>query len=166
MKIRLTAKKGEWILVDPEVNGVYMVNYDEHNWRLIIRQLETDRSVFPPHLRLRLLQDAWHLTKKELLSPGLCLRLLSYIKYEDDAAVWKLAYEMFRYFNSHTDGTPFGYRLHAMMRGLIDERIKTSGEGGLSTYERNLAALGRHAIFYKPTPWLEEVSKFLKEFGG
>ena len=166
LMMELTAESEEWIVVDPDVDGFYTINYDEKNWHLIIDQLESDREVFSPHLRMRLLRDAWHLTQKDLLSPAICLRLLSSLGSEDNEAIWDQAYAVFEYFIKNTDTTPFGHRLHAMIRSVIDERMGRSGENGLTKSQRKLACLGRHEICYQKTPWLEDVAKFLQEYGS
>lgn len=35
----------EWVLLNLNVTGYYLVNYDEENWRKIQTQLQTDLSV-------------------------------------------------------------------------------------------------------------------------
>ena len=142
----------------------FVVNYDDRNWHILIHQLETDRDALPPHSRLRLLQDAFLLTKKDLLSPAICLSLLSYIRVEEEPMIWKQALEMFQYFDEKVGWTPFGYRLHEMMRALIDARLKASvGRRELTRYEREVACLGRHQTCYQKTRWLEQIAQFLKK---
>ena len=153
----------EWIVVDPDVNGFYVVDYDQRNWRLLIGQLETDHEVFPSHLRLRLLQDAFYLTQVGVLDPSISLRLTYYVRNDDDADIWKQAAEILRYFSGKTKGSLIRHRLRAMMRMMVETGLKNPMEGNYRNYVREVACLSLHKSCYTMTPWLKSVASYLDE---
>jgi hypothetical protein len=45
---KFQTSSNEWILLNINVTGYYLVNYDENNWKKLQNQLQTDLSVGIP----------------------------------------------------------------------------------------------------------------------
>ena len=160
--MKVAGTNEDWILLDENVDGIYVVNYDVTNWRLLIRQLETDREALTLNSRFRLLIDACYLSEKELLSPAICFDMLSSVRFENDTALWRKAYEILKEYDDKLDRRPASYHLRAMMRDMIEERLKTITRYELSVDEMAIAKLGGHECSYEVSSWMEDVENYFE----
>jgi len=160
---QLRGSATDWVLADPEVDGFYVINYDEVNWGRLIRQLAIDHNLIPPHARLRLITDAWLLSEGGFLSPSILLRLLRYMGLEQYQKVWQKAQGIFKGLMHKLDKAPFGHRLGYMMRKIVDDKLEMIKEAqiGLTQTEREFACVAKHRICYSETKWLAEVDAYL-----
>ncbi|XP_065095603.1 aminopeptidase N-like [Ochlerotatus camptorhynchus] len=78
----------QWMIFNKRQFGFYRVNYDERNWRLIIKALRTNISSINPLNRVQLLDDAYNLYKVRKLNPRIFLELLTYMRNETDCLPW------------------------------------------------------------------------------
>lgn len=62
-EIVVPSTKNKWILGNLDFMGYYRVNYDIENWKLIIKQLKIDHSVFTPVERAALIFDSFTLAR-------------------------------------------------------------------------------------------------------
>ena len=79
--------ESNWILINGEMSSYVRVLYDEHNWRLIARQLMINHTVIPQVTRVQLLEDAFALATMEKLDIGIVLNLMEYLKLVKDEFV-------------------------------------------------------------------------------
>lgn len=84
--IRKTDKLKAYLL------GIYKVNYDEENWNLLIKYLQTDEYFNIPTLnRVQLISDAADLAFIGNLKYDIFFELLKYLKVEGEYLPWKAA---------------------------------------------------------------------------
>ncbi|XP_044745321.1 uncharacterized protein LOC123307169 [Coccinella septempunctata] len=92
-------KSSEWILVNLQTMGMFIVKYDDANWNLITKTL-SDKSRLediPSLDRFKLILDANQLTQFGLLSHESLLTTLLYLQHETNALVWSIALEYFNH---------------------------------------------------------------------
>ncbi|XP_030386994.1 aminopeptidase N [Scaptodrosophila lebanonensis] len=87
------AGANEWIILNPQVNSIYRVNYDEHNWRLIIETLNSASDFDRIHVlnRAQLLDDMMALAWKGPQSYKMAFNMLAYLPLERDLLPWQAA---------------------------------------------------------------------------
>ncbi|XP_048242735.1 aminopeptidase N-like isoform X1 [Haliotis rufescens] len=78
-----------WVVVNVQQYGYYRVNYEERNWMALVKQLELDHTVFPPLTRAQLINDAWALQQTGLVTMGIALRTLNFLKNDVDYVSWR-----------------------------------------------------------------------------
>ncbi|XP_023037703.1 aminopeptidase N [Drosophila willistoni] len=76
----------EWLLLNPQVYAIYRVNYDEHNWKMLINTLqnEVDYGGIPKINRVQLMDDLLALAALGEQSYDLVFELFEYLKLERD----------------------------------------------------------------------------------
>ncbi|XP_067653178.1 aminopeptidase N-like [Haliotis asinina] len=82
------SEENSWVVVNGQQWGYYRVNYEERNWMALIKQLETDHTVFLPVTRAQIVSDAWSLHDAGVLEIGIALRTHSFLKNEIDYVPW------------------------------------------------------------------------------
>lgn len=111
----------EWIMLNPQVNTIYRVDYDELNWRMIIATLNSSEDYQRIHVlnRAQLIDDLMALAGRDLRSYELVFSLLEYLQHESHSLPWIRALEVV-----HSQGN--------LLQGEKLEQFKVSGEFGLS----------------------------------
>ncbi|KAH8355088.1 hypothetical protein KR093_005376 [Drosophila rubida] len=81
----------EWIMLNPQVSTIYRVNYDAHNWRLIIETLNSTAHVGDIHVlnRAQLMDDIMALAWLNVQSYELAFSMLEYLPHEPHVVPWK-----------------------------------------------------------------------------
>lgn len=92
----------QWIILNPQVNTIYRVNYDDRNWRLIIHTLNSTENFGGIHElnRAQLMDDLMALSWTDMQSYELALSLLEYLPNEHHHIPWKRILEVL---NRHGD---------------------------------------------------------------
>ena len=85
--------------------GYYRVNYDEKNWRLIIKQLNEDHNKIHVINRAQLINDALNLASIGLLSYDLALGVTSYLDKETEYFPWFAALNGLEYVGTMLEET-------------------------------------------------------------
>uniref|UniRef100_A0A182Q4T0 Aminopeptidase n=1 Tax=Anopheles farauti TaxID=69004 RepID=A0A182Q4T0_9DIPT len=104
-KISTTVPNDDWIIFNRQQNGYYRVNYDAHNWELLIEALHTDPTQIHRRNRAQLVNDAYNLARAERLDLTVPLRLMGYLRKETEYAPWTAAGSALTYFNNKLRGT-------------------------------------------------------------
>lgn len=89
--LRLTnaSSPREWIMLNPQVNSIFRVNYDERNWRMIIKTLNSDQYDSIHILnRAQLLDDLLMLSSNREQSYDLAFAMLEYLPRESEPLPW------------------------------------------------------------------------------
>lgn len=55
--------KDQWVIFNLQQTGYYRVNYDDHNWNLLIQQLLNDHSAIATVNRAQIIDDALDLAR-------------------------------------------------------------------------------------------------------
>ncbi|ROT72060.1 putative aminopeptidase N-like [Penaeus vannamei] len=92
--------KDQWVIFNLQQAAYYRVNYDDHNWNLIIQQLKKDHQVICPINRGQIVDDAMNLARAGHLSYKLALDVLLYLRNEGEYLPWATGARKFVYIES------------------------------------------------------------------
>ncbi|KAK7792308.1 hypothetical protein R5R35_007753 [Gryllus longicercus] len=122
----LPAAPNEFIIVNPNEMGMYMVNYDPTNWQLLAAYLEASAggdgalAAVDVGSRAKLLHDAWNLALAGELAFGAALNMTLFLPRETEFAVWDTFFTMVDHVGRHTSGTPAGDKFQAYVCRLVE----------------------------------------------
>ncbi|XP_006740755.1 aminopeptidase N [Leptonychotes weddellii] len=88
----------EWVLLNLNVTGYYLVNYDEENWRKIQTQLQTNLSVIPVINRAQVIHDTFNLASARKVPVTLALNSTLFLIQEREYMPWEAALSSLSYF--------------------------------------------------------------------
>lgn len=72
--------------------GIYKINYDEENWKLIVKTLQSnDYTKIPTLNRVQLISDSADLAFIGNLKYDIFFDLVNYLKADDEYLPWKAA---------------------------------------------------------------------------
>lgn len=74
-----------------DFEGYYRVNYDQHNWNLIVQQLLDDPREISVINRAQLIDDAFNLARAGFLDYSVTFNLTRYLQNEIEYIPWKSA---------------------------------------------------------------------------
>lgn len=83
----------DWIKLNPDGHGYYLVNYEPKDWDLLIKELKKDPKTFTVNDRANLLFDAIQLSYAFQFSTDRLLDLFDYLKQEENYIPWTIAGE-------------------------------------------------------------------------
>ncbi|XP_042891235.1 aminopeptidase N-like [Penaeus japonicus] len=109
--------KEEWVIFNLQETGYYRVNYDDHNWNLLIRQLRDDHEAIHVVNRAQIIDDAMNLARAGQLSYATALDAYAYLKQEKDTLPWLSGLANIAYLQLMFQST---YASGALKRYLLD----------------------------------------------
>jgi aminopeptidase N len=71
-----------WIIGNIQHSGFYRVNYNQHNWNLLIEQLNNNHELIHPINRGQLLDDSFNLGRSTILDQIVFLNITKYLVKE------------------------------------------------------------------------------------
>ncbi|KFM56852.1 Aminopeptidase N, partial [Stegodyphus mimosarum] len=89
-----------WIIANIQEVGYYKVNYDEHNWKLLIQQFLNDHKKIHTVNRAQIIDDSLDLARAGQLNYHLALNTTLYLKNEEDYLPWKAALHGFSFIDN------------------------------------------------------------------
>ncbi|XP_063590569.1 aminopeptidase N-like [Penaeus indicus] len=92
--------KDQWVIFNLQQTGYYRVNYDDHNWNLIIQQLKKDHQVICPVNRGQIIDDAMNLARAGHLSYKIAIDAYAYLRKEDEYLPWATGVNQLHYIES------------------------------------------------------------------
>ncbi|XP_059227561.1 aminopeptidase N [Mustela nigripes] len=93
-----TRGSDEWVLLNLNVTGYYLVNYDVDNWRKIQTQLQTNLSVIPVINRAQVIHDTFNLASAQMVPVTLALNSTLFLNQEREYMPWEAALSSLSYF--------------------------------------------------------------------
>ncbi|XP_042843592.1 aminopeptidase N [Panthera tigris] len=88
----------DWVLLNLNVTGYYLVNYDNENWKKIQTQLQTDLSAIPVINRAQVIHDAFNLASAQKVPVTLALNNTLFLIQETEYMPWQAALSSLSYF--------------------------------------------------------------------
>ncbi|XP_030641461.1 thyrotropin-releasing hormone-degrading ectoenzyme-like [Chanos chanos] len=80
-----------WLLGNINQTGYFRVNYDLHNWRLLIEQLMTNPTIISVGNRAGLIDDVFNLARAGYLPQNVPLQIIRYLPQEKEFLPWHAA---------------------------------------------------------------------------
>ncbi|KAJ1527505.1 hypothetical protein ONE63_007477 [Megalurothrips usitatus] len=111
MQMDVDAAASEWLLINPNQIGYYLVNYDVTNWKLLLDALKSTPAAFDASTRTQLIHDALALARAGLLDYNVALPFLEVLRTEREAAPWRAGIEALTFLAGSLTTTDAGYAL-------------------------------------------------------
>ncbi|XP_047471492.1 aminopeptidase N-like [Penaeus chinensis] len=134
----------QWVIFNLQQTGYYRVNYDDHNWGLLIQQLKDDHEVIHVVNRAQIIDDAMNLARAGQLSYTVALEVYAYLKNEKENAPSVAARNNYDY-------------LRLMFSG-------TGAEAALEQYYLDSTLQDVTSISQIPPSFLEEAQRLLHQW--
>nr|XP_020822955.1 aminopeptidase Q isoform X2 [Phascolarctos cinereus] len=106
-EMQLSDSGHDWVTLNLNTTGYYMVNYDQLGWKKINLLLEKDPKAIPATDRMKLFDDAFRLSQHDYIEIETVLELTKYLAKEEEIIVWNtvlknlLTSNIFVNLNSH-----------------------------------------------------------------
>ncbi|KAL6259505.1 hypothetical protein P5V15_009423 [Pogonomyrmex californicus] len=121
--------KDNFIIVNPEEIGMFPVNYDSCNWKMLSQYLQgPDREKIPPLTRAKLLHDAWNLAYAGELCFSVALNMTLFLKEEKSHVVWEPVFTMIHHIGRRIEGLDVYLKFEAYIRSLLKPLYLELGE--------------------------------------
>ncbi|KAJ8968398.1 hypothetical protein NQ317_007791 [Molorchus minor] len=86
------ADEKDWVIFNNNMAGIYKINYDDDNWKMITKTLQSgDYHMIPTLNRVQLLSDAADLAFVGTLKYDVFFDMMEYLKSESEYLPWKTA---------------------------------------------------------------------------
>ncbi|CAO1423722.1 unnamed protein product [Diamesa serratosioi] len=120
--------KDQWVIFNIQLAGLYKINYDRHNWRLIVNALNgPDYKDINTINRAQLIDDAMDLAWTGKQDYGIALALISYMKQEDEYIPWKSALENLKSIENLLLRTPVFGAFKSYIQHIVEPIYKRVG---------------------------------------
>ncbi|XP_066603300.1 aminopeptidase N [Prorops nasuta] len=112
--------KDHFIIVNPEEIGMFPVNYDSCNWKMLSQFLQgPKRSTIPVLTRAKLLHDAWNLAYAGELCFSVALNMTLFLKEEKSHVVWEPVFTMIDHIGRRIENSYVYPKFEAYVRNLM-----------------------------------------------
>ncbi|XP_031844214.1 aminopeptidase N isoform X2 [Nomia melanderi] len=146
-----------YIIVNPEEIGMFPVNYDSHNWKMLSAYLQgPKRETIPDLTRAKLLHDSWNLAYAGELYFGIALNMTLSLKEERSHVVWEPVFMMIDHIGRRIEGSDVYPKFEAYIRTLLKplytelNELVVNNEPSWKTHMRSLAKHFLCRAGYKP----------------
>ncbi|KAG7187593.1 hypothetical protein KM043_016661 [Ampulex compressa] len=118
-----------FIIVNPEEIGMFPVNYDSCNWKMLSQFLQgPNRETIPVLTRAKLLHDSWNLAYAGELCFGIALNMTLFLKEERSHVVWEPVFTMIDHIGRRIEGSDVYPKFEAYIRSLLEPLYMELGE--------------------------------------
>ncbi|XP_058117344.1 aminopeptidase N-like [Anopheles ziemanni] len=124
-KISTNVPDDQWIIFNRQQTGYYRVNYDAHNWELIISALHDNPMQIHRRNRAQLVNDVYNIARAERIDLAVALRLMAYLRKETEYAPWTAAGSALTYFHNKLRGTPSFDHFRVYVNSLLADIYPT-----------------------------------------
>ncbi|XP_063887378.1 aminopeptidase N-like isoform X1 [Scylla paramamosain] len=125
--IRSLPNSSQWVIFNVQETGYYRVNYDENNWKQLIKQLKADHTKIHVNNRAQLIDDALNLARAGQLSYSLPMDLIAYLKSETSYTPWATALNNLAYIDKVFSRTGTYGSLKNFLLRLLGLQYKSIG---------------------------------------
>lgn len=126
--ISVNAAQHDWVLFNKQQTGYYRVLYDEHNYKLLTKQLnDANFTVIHRLNRAQLLDDTFDLAGQGFLPFSTFFQLFGYMKRESDYAPWGVAQRVASELTQLLSHTKHYSRLQTFMAGIMADPYAAVG---------------------------------------
>lgn len=146
-----TYDEDNFIIVNPEEIGMFPVNYDRCNWRLLSEYLQSDkRETIPVLTRAKLIHDAWNLAYAGELCFGIALNMTLSLKKERSHVVWEPVFMMIDHIGRRIQGTgsvqpKFEAYVRKLLIPLYDE-LNESNRDDEPSWKTHMRIMAKHFL--------------------
>lgn len=110
----------QFIIVNPEEIGMFPVNYDSCNWKMLSQFLQgPQRETIPVLTRAKLLHDSWNLAYADELCFRIALNMTLFLKQERSHVVWEPVFMMIDHIGRRIEDFEVYPKFEAYTRTLL-----------------------------------------------
>ncbi|OWF44859.1 Endoplasmic reticulum aminopeptidase 2 [Mizuhopecten yessoensis] len=132
----------KWMKGNYGMYGYYRVNYEESNWRALIKQLTDNHTVFSSTDRAGLIDDVCFLARAHKVSQTMALNMTKYLRNEGDYLPWSVALDCLTFIGERLRNKAVYDKLQKYTVGLMHPIIaKLSWEDTGSLLDKFLRSL-------------------------
>ncbi|CAH0554039.1 unnamed protein product [Brassicogethes aeneus] len=122
------AGEDEWVIFNNRLGGIYRTNYDEKNWNLLVKELQTNSETkIPIANKVQLLSDAGDLAYIGDLKYNIFFDLVKYLHKEQDYLPWKTALGKIGKIDSFLEKKPIYGEFKEYMKQLLQPMYSKMG---------------------------------------
>ncbi|XP_014485888.1 PREDICTED: aminopeptidase N [Dinoponera quadriceps] len=109
-----------FIIVNPEEIGMFPVNYDSCNWKMLSQYLQgPDREKIPALTRAKLLHDSWNLAYAGELCFSIAMNMTLFLREEKSHVVWEPVFTMIHHVGRRIEGLDVYPKFEAYIKSLL-----------------------------------------------
>ncbi|XP_015435689.1 PREDICTED: aminopeptidase N isoform X1 [Dufourea novaeangliae] len=149
--------KNNFIIVNPEEIGLFPVNYDPCNWKMLSQYLRSpNRETIPALTRAKLLHDSWNLAYAGELCIGIALNMTLSLKEERSHVVWEPVFMMIDHIGRRIEGSDVYPKFEAYILTLLTPlyvELNESVQPNEPSWRTHMRSLAKHFLCragYKP----------------
>ncbi|XP_069704251.1 aminopeptidase Ey-like isoform X2 [Periplaneta americana] len=131
-----------FVIMNPTGAGMFLVNYDQHNWKLISQNLQSSECKISKITHKKLLQDALSLYKAMELNISTALNLTLSLCNETDFSVWQPLVHRLFYIINNFEFTLVEDKLQVYLRRLLTPTFGENVPG-----ERNKSSIYDYPLY-------------------
>ncbi|XP_033735696.1 endoplasmic reticulum aminopeptidase 2-like [Pecten maximus] len=117
----------KWLKGNYGMYGYYRVNYEERNWRALIKQLNENHTVFSTADRAGLIDDVCFLARANKVSQTIALDMTKYLIHERDYLPWSVALNCLRFIGERLRNKAVYDKIQKYTEGLMHPVLSKLG---------------------------------------
>ncbi|XP_060075396.1 endoplasmic reticulum aminopeptidase 1-like [Ylistrum balloti] len=147
----------KWMKGNYGMFGYYRVNYEERNWRALIKQLTDNHTVFSAADRAGLIDDVCYLARAKKVSQALALDMTKYLVKEEDYLPWSVALDCLNYIGERLRSKAVYDKLQKYTVNLMSHSLSRLGwqDTGLQLDKFLRSVLINQALAFGHKPTIE-----------
>ncbi|XP_076397780.1 aminopeptidase N isoform X2 [Megachile rotundata] len=150
LKIPDITDDNHFIIVNPEEIGMFPVNYDSCNWKMLSQYLQgPDREKIPVLTRAKLLHDSWNLAYSGELCFSIALNMTLFLNEERSHVVWEPVFMMIDHVGRRIEGSDVYPKFEAYIRTLLKtlyEELKETEEPNEPSWKTHMRGMAKNFL--------------------
>ncbi|XP_029035079.1 aminopeptidase N isoform X2 [Osmia bicornis bicornis] len=139
-----------FIIVNPEEIGMFPVNYDSCNWKMLTQYLRgPNREKIPVLTRAKLLHDSWNLAYSGELCFGIALNMTLFLQEERCHVVWEPVFMMIDHIGRRIEGSEVYPKFEAYIRTLLKPlymELKVSEQASEPSWKSRMRGMAKNFL--------------------
>ncbi|XP_060067108.1 endoplasmic reticulum aminopeptidase 1-like [Ylistrum balloti] len=127
VKFQVDKDQVKWLKGNYGMYGYYRVNYEERNWRALVKQLADNHTVFSTVDRAGLLDDMCYLARANKVSQTLALDMTEYLIKEKEYLPWSVALNCLSFIGERLRNTAVYSKFQKYMESLMQPLLVKLG---------------------------------------
>ncbi|XP_076290269.1 aminopeptidase N isoform X1 [Lasioglossum baleicum] len=145
-----TYGEDNFIIVNPEEIGMFLVNYDRCNWRMLSEYLQgPNRKTIPVLTRAKLIHDAWNLAYAGELCFEIALNMTLSLKEERSHVVWEPVFMMIDHIGRRIEGTDVYPKFEQYVQTLLTPlflELNESDRTDEPSWKTHMRSMAKHFL--------------------
>ncbi|XP_015186356.1 PREDICTED: endoplasmic reticulum aminopeptidase 2-like [Polistes dominula] len=150
----------QWILFNINQTGLYRVNYDEENWKLLNNRFDH----LPDRTKLQVLSDAFAMFNKGLLDQALLWKFIFKLNVDTEKNVWLLVKDALKYIEYRLwDSHVFRFVTCKLIDEVYQSKVGNLFESDMETWSKFKIELTKWACWIGHKSCLKYLNDFVEQ---